>query len=511
MLGQRELTMEDYKGIIRRRRWWIMIPLLLGPLVAYGVSLLFHEQYMSETLVLVEQQKVPDSFVRSVVSEEINQRLATMQEQILSRTRLQPIIEKFGLFKSDIGKVPMEDLVARLRRYIVVDTVRTMAGTRTGGLPGFTISFTADNPRLAQQVCAEITSMFMEENLRLREQRSQGTTDFLANQLADAKQKLDEQDARLAAFKQRYIGQLPGQEQTNMGMLMGMNTQLDAVTQQLTRAQQDRAYMETLLAQQITAWQASQEATSPDTLEKQLGQLQAEMVKLEARYTPDHPDIIKAKNDIALLKKKIAEANAKAPEKPVPTQSAKTLEPPQIQQMRNQIHVLEQTIREKTREQEKLQEQIKVLQARVQLSPKVDEEYKLLTRDYDTALAFYKDLLTKENQSEMATNLERRQQGEQFRVLDPANLPGKPSFPNRPLFALGGLAGGLFFAMGLVAALEGSDKSIRSERDIEFFLHLPTLAQLPTVKREGENGHGSRRKRRKASKEAVPVAAGHSS
>ncbi len=500
MLGNRELTMKDYMAMVRRRLWLIIIPLLVFPLAAYGVSMLLHEQYTSETLVLVEGQKVPDSYVRSVITEELNQRLATMQEQILSRTRLQPIIEKFGLYKQDIGRVPMEDLVARLRKSIAVDAIRTMTGIRTGGLPGFTISFTGDNPRLAQQICTEITSMFIEENLRNRETRSQGTTDFLAKQLEDAKQKLDEQDSKLATLKQRYIGQLPGQEQVNMNMLLGANTQLDAVTQQLTRAQQDKVYLQSLLTQALAAWQSSQEANNPETLEKQLANLQADFVKLEGRYTPDHPDIIKAKNEIALLKRKIEEANAKAKDKPtVETQTTKLMEPQQIQQLRNQIHVTEQIIQEKTRDQDRLQQTVRTYQARVQLSPLVEEQFKQLTRDYETALKFYNELLAKRNESDMATKLERGQQGEQFRVMDPANLPEKPSFPNRPLFAAGGIGAGLLIAVGLVALMEAGDKSLRNERDVEFYLKLPTLALLPSV--EGGNGRRSsfwKRKKREA-------------
>jgi len=492
MLGDRELTIDDYLAILRRRRWAILVPTLLGPLVAFAVSLALHPQYTSQTLVLVEQQKVPESYVRSVVTDALNQRLATMQEQILSRTRLQPIIEKFGLYKQDAGRVPMEDQVDQLRKAIKISAVQAMVGTRPdAGLPGFTISFIADDPHLAQQICGEITSMFMEENLRVREQRAEGTTQFLANQLEEAKRKLDQQDARLAAFKQRYIGQLPGQEQTNMNLLMGLNTQLEAVTQLLNRTQQDKTYMESLLAQQVAAWQASQTTNNPDSLGPQLAALQSHLVTLEARYTPDHPDVIKAKNDIAQLKKKIDEAAAAAKNKPAEeVHTTKLIEPPQIQQLRNQIHVAEQTLREKSQEQERLQEQIKTYQARVQLSPLVEEQYKEVTRDYQTALDFYNELLAKKTQSEMATDLERRQQGEQFRVMDPPNLPEKASFPNRPLFAAGGLGGGLALGLGLALLLEMRDKSLRNERDVEFYLQLPTLARVPSIGEE--NGKKAR-------------------
>ena len=324
--------------------------------------------------------------------------------------------------------------------------------------------------------------MFMEENLKVREQRAECTTQFLQKQLDDAKAKLDEQDRKLAEFKQHYIGQLPGQEQTNMTLLLGMTTQLDSVNQALSRAQSDKAYMESQLAQQLAALDsASKSGTSPETLEQQLSLMKNELVTLEARYTADHPDVIKLKGNIATLEKKVEATRAQAKQAPPPKERVNFSEPIEVGQVRNQIHTAEMTIREKTKEQERLQQQIKLYQSRVQLSPVVEQQYKELTRDYDTAVTFYNDLLNKKSQSEMATSLEKRQQGEQFRIMDPANLPEKPTFPNRPLFAGAGLAGGLGLGLALTMLLEMADRSLRTERDIEAVLELPALGLIPTL------------------------------
>jgi polysaccharide chain length determinant protein (PEP-CTERM system associated) len=488
MLGHRDLNVDDYIAILRRRLWVILVPMVVAPALAYAYSLTIPDRYTSQTLVLVEQQKVPQSYVRSVVTDELNERLGTMKEQILSRTRLQPIIERLELWKDDWNRAPMEELVGRLRASIVVTPVRPVVPQGQAQLPGFFITVTHENARRAQQICTDVTSMFIEENLRLREQRAQGTTDFLAKQLEEAKRKLDEQDGRLAAFKRQYIAQLPGQEQMNMNILMGLNTQLEAVTQLLNRTQQDRAYMMSLLDQQVAAWEASQAGNNPATLEQQMAALQNQLVTLEARYTPDHPDVIKLKNDIAQLKKKIDEATAAASsQKDDKEHKARLTEPPQIQQLRNQVHQADQTIREKTRELERIQEQIKVYQARVQLSPMIEQQYKELTRDYQTALDFYNSLLAKKTESEMATELERRQQGEQFRVMDPANLPERPSYPNRLMFAGGGLAIGMGLGFAIALLLELRDKTIRNERDVEFYLAVPTLGLLPTI----DHGNGA--------------------
>src|SRR5580704_12621627 len=463
---QRELTFADYTAILRRHWALITVLTLVGGPLAYGVSRLLPNRYKSQTLVLVEPPTVPTDFVKPVITTEINERLASMQEEILSRSRLEPIIHQFGLYSSDVNRVPVEELVARLQKSIQVTPVQPMAETQSQALPGFHIIVTLDNPKTAQEVCASVTSMFIEENLRLRQQRSQDTTQFLAQQLVDAKAKLDEQDARLATFKSHYIGSLPDQEQGNLNVLMGLTSQLDAATQALARAQQDKSFAESMLAQQVAAWQAAQTGTNPETMDRQLTALQTQLANLQARYTDDYPDVVKTKNEIAALQKKIAESDV--PKIAGTGKSSRTAaEPAQIAQLRAQVHTTDQVIAEKTREQEKIQQEIRVYQDRVQSSPVVEQQYKELTRDYQTALDFYNDLLKKRDQSAMAADLERHQEGENFSILDPANLPDKPSFPNRPMFALGGLAGGLALGMAIAFFLESRDSSFRTERDVE--------------------------------------------
>jgi len=502
------MTIEDYVGILRRHLWVIVLPTLVFPLLAYLASLLLPEVYTSQTLVLVENQKVPEVFVRSVVTDQLNERLGTMTQQILSRSRLQPIIERMGLYQEDQGrKVPMEELVNRMRKAIVVNTIKPVVTSRQGELPGFTVSFNSDNPRTAQMVCQELVSMFIEENLKLRSQRAGDTTGFLQKQLEEAKRVMDEKDAQLRAFKQKYLGQLPGQEQANMNILMNLTTQLEAVTQLLTRTHQDKTYAESLLQQQIAAWEAAQAGNNPQTLETQLAALQNQLLTLEGRYKPEHPDVVRLKGDIEQLKKKIeeseAEPSAKAEEKAA---VAKTIEPPQIQGLRNQIYQYEQTIKEKTRDQERIQESIKVYRSRVEISPLVEEQFKNITRDYATAQGFFDQLLRKKQDADMGKKMEDLNQAEQFRLVDPANLPETPSFPDRRLFAAGGLGGGLALGLGIVLLLELKDKSLRTERDIEALLHLPTLALVPALESRAVR-RGLLSRLRRTPERALPSAA----
>jgi polysaccharide chain length determinant protein (PEP-CTERM system associated) len=465
-----------------RRRWVLILTLaLIGPPLAYGVSRLLPNKFKSQTLVLIEQPTVSAKIVDSLDPTDINQRLSSMQQQILSRSRLEPIIRQFDLYPQDVNRKSMDELVLRLQKSIEVTPILPMAETRAQQLPGFYVAVTLDSARNAQEVCTAITSMFIEQSIRQRQEHSETTSKFLAQELASAKASLDEQDAKLAAFKSHYQGELPEDGPTNLNLLTTYTSQLDASTQALARAQQDKTFNESLLAQQVAAWQASQTGRDPETLDQQLIAAQAHLAQLEISYTNDYPDVIKAKTDIANLQKKIAESDGQSK----PAGSGKgpksSIEPSQIQQLRAQIHNDEMIIGAKTKEQEQTRKQIGVYQERIQSSPAVEQQYKELTRGYQTAQQSFDDLQKKRDNSEMAVNLERKQEGEQFSVLDPANLPDKPSFPNRPLFALGGLAGGLALGVGIAFFLEMKDSSFKTERDVEFALHLPVLAMVPAI------------------------------
>lgn len=480
----KQLTLQDYLGIARRRKWLLIFPPIVFATIAFAASFFLSPKYTSTTLVLVEEQKVAETLVKPAVTEDLNERLLTMKEQILSRSRLEPVMQKFGLYKDELNKRPKEDLLDQMRSNIQVNPIH---GDKEGSTTGFYISFTADNPKLAQDVCAEITSLFMEQNLKLREERAVGTTDFFVSQLEQSKRSLDEQDAKLASFQRKYMGQLPGEETVNMNMLTSLRTQLDSVTQALNRAQQDELYTESLLAQETARLQPAQGAAGvlpAAQVDEQLKKLKETLAYLEARYTPEHPDVIKTKQMIANLEKSLQEGAAQAKKETVAqpkTTDVESTSSPQIQQLRNNIHVLDQTIREKSSEQARLQQAIKQYEGRIELTPAVNEQYKQLTRDYQTAQALYDDLLKKKSQSEMSTDLERRQQGEQFRVVDPANLPEKPSFPNKMQFSGVGFLIGLCVGGGLSFLLEVSQQAIRNESDVEFYLKLPVIVSIPLI------------------------------
>jgi polysaccharide chain length determinant protein (PEP-CTERM system associated) len=498
-MENRVLTMDDYLAMLRRRLKVILIPALLAPLAGFSVSYFFSSKYTSQSLVMVEGQKVPEGIVQPVITADLTQRVASLQQQVLSQSSLQPMLERTGLVKPGEN---VYDAIEVIRNNMSVEPVETdlsqigttkrKSGGQSSPVPGFYVSYTAANPREAQQLCNELTSLMLGENLKSREDVARGTTDFLSKQVEDTKHNLDDLDSKLAAFKKQYMGQLPGDEDNNLKILMGLNSQLDANTQTLSRAQQDKAYTESLLAQQIAAWKSAQGSSNPQTLQQQLAQLQAQLIDLQARYTADHPDVIKTQADIREVKKRLDETNnaSNAAAGTTPEKESGS-DPPEIRQLRLQVHQYEDLIAQASRDQKKLQQEISVYEGRVALSPAIEEQYKQLARDYDNTQKVYQDLLANKSKSDIALRMEQQQEGEQMRLLNPASVPDSPSFPNRVFFAGGGLGAGLALGAGIALWLEFRDKSIRNQADAEAALELPMLVAMPWIaKTEPALGNG---------------------
>jgi uncharacterized protein involved in exopolysaccharide biosynthesis len=249
----------------------------------------------------------------------------------------------------------------------------------------------------------------------------------------------------------------------------------------VNRSQQNITFLEALIAQQAQEASHNDPATgtSGDTLQAQLKAALNQEKEMETLYTPDHPDIVAIKRRITNLRAEIARGAAE-PVK-VDTTAAKPTDSPQLRQLKAQLHSEQQSLTASKQQQAHLEQQVRSYEARIEASPAVEEEYKQITRDHDTAVQFYNTLLTKMNQSSMATALEHRQQGEQFSVMDAANLPESPTFPNHVTFAGGGLASGLGLGLLITALLEYRDKSLRNESDVFAFTKLPTLAVVSYI------------------------------
>ena len=484
-MGHRRLGWDDYLAMGRRQRLVILFPLALGPALLYGLSRALPPRYESDALVLIQRQIIPNSLVPSAMTQDVNTRVIELEQQGLSRTHLEFLIKRYDLIKEKGAGHPMELLVEELRKDIVLAPVKSLVRSHEETLPGFQIAVTLSSARTAQQVCADLTSMFMEADAQPREPPVETATSFLEARLADAERKLDEQDAKLAAFKREHPHELPDDSQANINLLNSLNEQLQTASQALDRLQQDQTNAESLLAQQEAAGKATQAGGkhgARETLESRLAALQHELVSLQTQYTDDHPDVVKLKGEIAQVRKDLEEQSSMPDTKTeAEVQPPAANEPAPVQQLRSQVRADADAIVTQTKTQERLQAQIDLLQSRIQTSLTLEPAYKELTRAYQTAQAVYNDLLKQKNESGLATGREQGPPSERLIVMDPANLPGSPTFPNRPLFALGGLGAGLVVGLFIAWVLEMRDKSLRNEKDVEACLGLPTLAVVPSL------------------------------
>jgi len=480
MVRNGEFSVRDAKRVLRKYWWIVPLTVVLCGSAGYVATRVLPARYTSETKVLVDEPIVSAEYVKPVVSEDLNLRITSMKAQILSGPRLQPIIEKFNLYPDLRATTQMGDLVDKLKGAVDVDMLQPTPGS-WGRAPGFHIKVTYDKPQLAQQICSEILSVFMEQNALRRMEQTQKTHQFMGKEVLEAKANLDKQDAKLAEFKRQFIGSLPDEEQSNLGLLQGLNTQLEATTQSLNRVQQDKAINESLLSQQEASWKSAMTGgmQNPDTMEQQLVVLQDQLSNMLMRYTPDYPDVIKLKSQIEALKSRMAADPGAKPA--TPSVSTKLREPAQLVQLRTRIQQDELNIVELTKRQNSIQERIRLIEGRVQASPMVEEKYKDLTRDYQTAQQIYNDLLKKQSDSSIATDLESEKASEVFRILDPPNYPLSPSFPKPLVFIGGGFGAGLALAVAILYLLAMLDQAMYSERDVENCLKLPVLVSLPRL------------------------------
>jgi polysaccharide chain length determinant protein (PEP-CTERM system associated) len=512
MLGHRKLNVEDYLVILKRRWWIIAIPVVLFPILGVVATYFVPAEYVSTTLVLIDQQKVSKDFVKPLDTEALDSRLAYMTEQILSRSSIQPIIEKYNLYGNQ--KISMDARIDLARKSLEIQPIESQIA-RSNGLPGFRILFTASDPHTAQQVCADITSLFTGADLRAKADAAQGTTEFVSEELDAAKHSLDDQDAKLAAFQTQHIGMLPEDEANNVNILGTLKSQLEASTQALSTMEQQKSYMEAMLAQQTQpAVQASSGASLPaQTQEAQLQDLLAQQADLTSRYTAENPDVISVNRKIADLRKQIAQEQAATTPAATTPAAPSRADSVAVQDLRARIRAADVAIQAKRNEQAGLDQQIRSYEGRIQSSPLVEEQFKELTRDYQNSQALYQSLQTKMNESQMTTDLEKRQEGETFSVLDAPNLPVDPTFPKVSVFAIGGLFAGLAVGVLIVALLEYKDTTLRSERDVWAFTQLPTLAVIAwsgevAAASSGSSARLKRLFRRKAPKDLLADATG---
>jgi polysaccharide chain length determinant protein (PEP-CTERM system associated) len=492
----KQYTPEVLLRVAWRRKWFILLPAVLIATTASVVTYRLPNRYRSETLILVVPQRVPETYVRSTVTTRIEDRLQSISQQILSRTRLEKIIQDFNLYADRRNEDILENIVEAMRKDIRVDIVKGDA---------FSVGFTASDPRTAMRVTERLSSLFIDESLHDRERLAEGTNEFLESQLQDARRQLILNEKKLEDYRRRHDGELPNQHEANLQGMHNTEMQLQTLSDSINRDRDRRLLVErsTVDASIPLPAPPTQFTTVPrgsggaatsggtgggddqaGTAAERLQAGEAALGALQLRLKPEHPDVVRMKRAVAELRKR-AEAESAATQ-PL-TSSGETIPPAETQrrsrlsEAKAELENVDRQIAAKLVEEKRLRGVMAEYQKRLEATPTRESELTELMRDYDTLQQSYRSLLTKKEDSQIAANLERRQIGEQFKILDPARLPERPFSPDRPRFYLMGLAAALGVGLGLAALMEYFDRSMRSEEDVRVALNLSVLATIPVI------------------------------
>jgi protein tyrosine kinase modulator len=494
MLPGKKYTPVDFLEMFRRRVWLIVVPPLVTAFVALLYSSTIRNLYQSDMLITIVPQRVPDNFVQSTVTLRTAERLDELSVQVTSRTNLEQIIREFHLYPDAQSNLPMEDVVAQMRSAVEVELERPRMGPR-GPEPehAFHVRFKYRDPNMAAQVTQRLGSLFVDMNARDRGALAGATEQFLGTKLAEARVRLEAQERRLEAYRQRHGNELPTQMQANLQVIQSTQVQIQGLVESIAR-DRDRKMMLERLYREAQNEPAPTPALVPQssptdvpviaTTEQQLATARAALAALERRFRPEHPDVIRAKREIAELERKaVAEAStpSESPAALVVTTPDESARRERTRQMAAEIESLDRQTQFKQTEEGRLRGVVAEYQRRVEAVPGIESEWASLTRDYDTLQAAYRDLLSKSEASKVAVDLEERQISEQFRIVDPAGVPVRPMVSTRGRINATGLAIGLLIGLGVAAFFELRDASFRVERDVIETLSAPVLAVVPHV------------------------------
>ena len=519
MLPGKTYSFEDFLNIARRRVLLLPLP-VVTLFCALVVSSFLPDIFQSDMLIAIVPQRVPSEFVRSTVTLRTEERLNAITSQIMSRTVLEPMIVEFDLFKDDRARFPMEDVVQTMRGRIEVQPEKPVPGSRPTELapPAFHVRFTYTDANIAARVTQRLGSIFVDQNVRDRGALAQATDDFLGVQLNESRGRLEAQEKLVEKFRELHGKELPTQLQSNLQAIQSAQMQIQAMVEAIAR-DRDRKLMLERLYQDALAGLNDPPASAPaaaagpaqtpsngvpmaGTAQQQLAAARSMLTALEFRLTPQHPDIVRTKRLIAELEPKAAAeaATAAARQNETPGLDQPSVLTPQdvqrrdrLAQMRAEIESVDRLTEFKESEERRVRALVAEYQKRIEAVPGIESEWVALTRDYDTMQKAYEDLLTKSGAAKVAVDLENRQIGENFRVLDPARVPVKPIGPKRLQISGIGLMAGFALAIGIAVLFELKDASFRSEADVLGILSLPVLASIPYVETADERNRRVRR------------------
>ena len=524
MLPGKQYTPTDYAAMALRWRWVILTPFLLGGYIALIISSRLPNSYESDMLIQVIPQRIPPSFVQTTVTMRTVDRLGALTEQIMSRTELERLITEMDLYKEERERLPMQDVVEYMRRQLKVDPVLN----RDRDADSFYVRFSYSEPGVARRVTERLGGLFIDVNQQDRGNLAQATQSFLQSALADSKAQLETTEAKLRAFREKNAGRLPTQLTYNMQAMQNSQMRIQALVESTARDRDRRlllermyadAQAEVIIPSPAPAASATQtgETVVQGTTAQQLALAKQTLVGFELRLKPEHPDVVRTKSLISRLEAQLA-AETKAAEEarlddpvesaPIPIDQREVARRDRLKQMEVEIESLDRQIARRELEEQGIRESLDAVQRRIEQVPGLESEWIALTRDYETQSAKYKELLGKSETAQLASNLEQRQIGEQFKILDPARTPVRPTGVNRLQLNAMGAAIGLGVGLFLAGLLEVRDRTFRQADDIVEVLKLPVIALVPRVITTTERRRERMKRRLASAAAAVLVLAG---
>ncbi len=468
--GLGEMGLQDYIALFKRRKYWFVFPALATAIAICVTGWRMPNMYRCQAVILVQPQKVPDSYVKAMPINSWPERLSTIYQEVTSPARLKPLVDSMNLFP-EMRKQPggEQDAVAAMEKAINVEQVSAL-GTIAAA---FRITYKGNNAAQVAQVTNQLAAMFIEENLKVREEQSYGTADFIQTELEKTEKELQDKGKELAEVHSRYSGDMPQAAQFHIQEAETLRQQLQIAQQQLHHDQQQKADLQTLVSTTAPTVDLDLGASSsPQDVEAQ--DLETRLNSLRSRYGPNYPDVKKLQAELDQAKAK----HADQPAQPAAAPAVRKMHNPVIEA---QMEQLDQDIQKQTQLVTQIQSQIEAHLAKIQASPEVSQNIESVQRDNDALQHRYEALVEKKMSAETATAMESREKSERFVLLDTAQVPKKPYSPNRPLVVCIAIVMALLLGTGAALVREVIDDAVRNEREAEHILSAPVLSGVPEI------------------------------
>ncbi len=492
---RRSYDFEDYIDILRRNFVWLIAPAFLGLVIATVVAFSIEDTFVSGATIRVTPQLLSGSVVTNITTQDVADRINSMSQTIMSRNVLASVITSNGLYKKDLAKEPMEDVVEKMRRNV---GIRMTEGVITGNrmLPAMAVTFAHTDPRIAQRVCNDLVSRFMStSSSNVMEGRVEAHA-FISDEVAQAKKEMEAAEQRVAEFRAKNAGHLPEQMSMNMSQMQALEGRLGSLSELLNRNNEQKMILDSqmsLAKNRLSAVKSPEIVAHNDKvadLNRQIERMELNIESMKGRYTDDYPDLISARDNLTFLKKqrdasmkeKVVVADSKYD--PTTATNERMAAEDQIAQITTQLKALTMEAAQYRRDMAGVTQAIKMYQSRLEVVPAGEKEYGDLVREADVARQRFLNLQGTQSASTLAMRSEDRKLGQNLEVIDPASLPTAPVAPKRGSMLPVGLVSGLALGIVIVAIREVRDTSLKSLKDARLYTQLDILGSVPLLEND---------------------------